>query len=82
MPGHRDPAPALGERPKDSVPLKKGAAASAEEIIAFRRERLAHYKCPDSIEFGATAEDIDGKTQKFGLRQREWAGQDTQVGGM
>ena len=30
----------------------------------------------------ASAEDIDGKTQKFGLRQREWAGQDTHVGGV
>jgi hypothetical protein len=30
----------------------------------------------------ATAEDIDGKTRKFGLRQREWEGQDTQVGGV
>jgi hypothetical protein len=30
----------------------------------------------------AAAEDIDGKTQKFGLRQRESAHQDTQVGGV
>jgi acyl-CoA synthetase (AMP-forming)/AMP-acid ligase II len=36
-----------------------GAAATAEEIIAFCRERLAHYKCPDAIEIRATAEDLD-----------------------
>ena len=36
-----------GERPKAFVTLNEGAAATAEEIIAFARERLAHYKCPD-----------------------------------
>jgi hypothetical protein len=68
MPGHRDPAPARGERPTDFVPLNEGAAASAEEIIAFRRECLAHYKCPDSIEFGPLPKTSTGKTQKFVLR--------------
>ena len=61
---------------------ERGAAASAEEIIAFRRECLAHYKCPDSIEFGPLPKTSTGRPRKFGLRQREWAGQDTQVGGV
>jgi fatty-acyl-CoA synthase len=76
------PHPHWGERPKAFVTLSEGAEATAEEIIAFCRERLAHYKCPDSIEFGPLPKTSTGKTQKFVLRQREWAGQDTQVGGV
>jgi fatty-acyl-CoA synthase len=76
------PHPHWGERPKAFVTLSEGAAATPEEIIAFCRERLAHYKCPDSIEFGPLPKTSTGKTQKFVLRQREWANQDTQVGGV
>ena len=76
------PHPHWGERPKAFVTLNEGAAATPEEIIAFCRERLAHYKCPDSIEFGPLPKTSTGKTQKFVLRQREWAGQDTRVGGV
>jgi fatty-acyl-CoA synthase len=76
------PHPHWGERPKAFVTLSDGAAAAPEEIIAFCRERLAHYKCPDSIEFGPLPKTSTGKTQKFVLRQREWADQDTQVGGV
>ena len=76
------PHPHWGERPKAFVTLNEGAAADAGEIIAFCRERLAHYKCPDSIEFGPLPKTSTGKTQKFVLRQREWADQDTQVGGV
>jgi fatty-acyl-CoA synthase len=76
------PHPHWGERPKAFVTLSEGAAADPEEIIAFCRERLAHYKCPDSIEFGPLPKTSTGKTQKFVLRQREWADQDTQVGGV
>jgi fatty-acyl-CoA synthase len=68
------PHPHWGERPKAFVTLNEGAAATPEEIIAFCRERLAHYKCPDSIEFGPLPKTSTGKTQKFVLRQREWAG--------
>ena len=76
------PHPHWGERPKAFVTLNEDAAADAEEIIAFCRERLAHYKCPDSIEFGPLPKTSTGKTQKFVLRQHEWADQDTQVGGV
>ena len=67
------PHPHWGERPKAFVTLNEGAAADAGEIIAFCRERLAHYKCPDSIEFGPLPKTSTGKTQKFVLRQHEWA---------
>jgi fatty-acyl-CoA synthase len=76
------PHPHWGERPKAFVTLNEGAAADAEEIITFCRERLAHYKCPDSVEFGALPKTSTGKTQKFVLRQHEWADQDTRVGGV
>ncbi len=40
-----------GEVIKAYVVLKPGASATAEELIAFVRERIAHYKAPRSIEF-------------------------------
>jgi fatty-acyl-CoA synthase len=76
------PHPHWGERPKAFVTLNEGTSATAEEIIAFCRERLAHYKCPDAVEFGPLPKTSTGKTQKFVLRQREWASQDTQIGGV
>jgi fatty-acyl-CoA synthase len=69
-----------GERPKAFVTLNGGASASAEEIIAFCRERLAHYKCPDAIEFGPLPKTSTGKVQKFALRDREWAKRETRIG--
>jgi len=69
-----------GERPKAFVTLKDGTAASAEEIIAFVRDRLAHYKCPDTVEFGPLPKTSTGKVQKYLLREKEWAGRDTRIG--
>jgi fatty-acyl-CoA synthase len=74
------PHPHWGERPKAFVVLNEGAAATPQEIIAFCRERLAHYKCPDAVEFGPLPKTSTGKIQKFVLRDREWAGQDTRIG--
>jgi fatty-acyl-CoA synthase len=69
-----------GERPKAFVTLVPGADANAEEIIEFSRTRLAHYKCPDTIEFGPLPKTSTGKVQKFALREREWADRETRVG--
>jgi fatty-acyl-CoA synthase len=69
-----------GERPKAFVTLIGGGSASADEIIGFCRQRLAHYKCPDAIEFGPLPKTSTGKVQKFVLREREWSGRDTRVG--
>jgi fatty-acyl-CoA synthase len=74
------PHPHWGERPKAFVTLNQGAAATPQEIIAFCRERLAHYKCPDAVEFGPLPKTSTGKIQKFVLRGREWAGQDARIG--
>jgi fatty-acyl-CoA synthase len=69
-----------GERPKAFVTLNSEASVSAEEIIAFCRQQLAHYKCPDAIEFGPLPKTSTGKVQKFVLREREWTGRETRVG--
>jgi fatty-acyl-CoA synthase len=69
-----------GERPKAFVSLNAGDSATEKEIIAFCRQRLAHYKCPDAIQFGPLPKTATGKVQKFVLRESEWAGRDTRVG--
>jgi fatty-acyl-CoA synthase len=74
------PHPHWGERPKAFVTLNDGATATPEEIIAFCRERLAHYKCPDAVELGSLPKTSTGKVQKFVLRDREWAGHDKRIG--
>jgi fatty-acyl-CoA synthase len=74
------PHPQWGERPKAFVMLNGNATATPQQIIAFCRERLAHYKCPDAIEFGPLPKTSTGKVQKFVLREREWAGQDKRIG--
>ena len=74
------PSEHWGERPKAFVTLKDHASATAGEIIAFCRERLAHYKCPDVIEFGPLPKTSTGKVQKFVLRDREWGSQEKRIG--
>jgi fatty-acyl-CoA synthase len=74
------PHPHWGERPKAFVTLMDGASAGPEEIIAFTRERLAHYKCPDAVEFGPLPKTSTGKVQKYLLRAKEWAGHETNIG--
>jgi len=69
-----------GERPKAFVTLSEGATATPQEIVAFCREHLAHYKCPDEVEFGPLPKTSTGKVQKFVLRDREWDGHDKRIG--
>jgi len=76
------PHPHWGERPKAFVMLNEGATATPQQIIAFCRERLAHYKCPDAIEFGPLPKTSTGKIQKFVLRDREWSGQGKRISGV
>ena len=65
--------------PKAFVSLKPGAQATAEEIIAFCRERLAHFKCPKAVEFGELPKTSTGKIQKFVLREKEWSGSSRRI---
>ncbi len=69
------PDPQWGERPKAFVTLKPGQNATEQEIIAFCRERLAHFKCPAFVEFGELPKTSTGKVQKYVLREKEWQGQ-------
>jgi fatty-acyl-CoA synthase len=68
-----------GERPKAFVALKPGAAAGEEELIAFCRTRLAHFKCPDSVAFGPLPKTSTGKVQKGVLREPAWAGREKRI---
>jgi fatty-acyl-CoA synthase len=65
------PDPMWGETPCAFVTLKPAARATeAEEIIAFCRERLAHFKAPRTVIFGPLPKTSTGKIQKFLLRER------------
>ncbi|HVC33068.1 MAG TPA: acyl--CoA ligase family protein [Chloroflexota bacterium] len=68
------PDPRWGEVPKAFVTAKSDQSVTAEAIIAFCRERLAHFKCPRAVEFGDLPKTSTGKIQKFVLREREWTG--------
>src|SRR5881409_3563804 len=59
-----------GETIKALVVLRPGTQASAPDLIAFCRSRMAHYKCPTSVELrDALARTATGKLQKFKLRE-------------
>jgi len=57
-----------GETPCAFVELKPGAAATAEELIAWCRSHLAAYKCPRHVVFAEIPKTSTGKLQKFKLR--------------
>jgi benzoate-CoA ligase len=58
-------------KPHAYVALKKGATASADDLKAFARERLAHYKAPRWITFlDELPKTATGKVQRFLLRAR------------
>ena len=65
------PDPIWGETPCAFITLKSGTApASAEDITAWCRANLAHYKVPRTIVFGPLPKTSTGKIQKFELRER------------
>ena len=69
-----------GETPKALVVLVEGSAVAAAELIEHCRERLAHYKCPTSVEFrDALARTATGKLQKYKLRAPYWAGRERRI---
>jgi fatty-acyl-CoA synthase len=43
---------------------------SDADLIAFCRERLAHFKAPTTVVFGSLPKTSTGKVQKFVLRER------------
>jgi acyl-CoA synthetase (AMP-forming)/AMP-acid ligase II len=62
-----------GETVKALVVLRDGAEADEAALIAFARERMAHFKCPTSVELrDALPRTATGKIQKFRLRAPYW----------
>jgi len=59
-----------GETPCAFVEVKDGAEATAEELIAWSRIHLAHFKCPRHIIFGELPKTSTGKIRKYVLRER------------
>ena len=58
-----------GEAVKACVVLKPGKTATREEVIAFCKANLAHYKAPKSVEFlDALPRTGSGKIYKKGLK--------------
>jgi acyl-CoA synthetase (AMP-forming)/AMP-acid ligase II len=69
-----------GETVKAIVVLADGAEVRADELIAYARAGLAHYKCPTSVDFvGALPRTTTGKVQKFRLREAYWNGRARQI---
>ena len=61
------------------VPVE-GADIDEAGLIEYSRSKLAHYKCPTSIEFRSElARTATGKVQKFKLRAPYWEGRDRLV---
>jgi fatty-acyl-CoA synthase len=69
-----------GETVKALVVLRDGATATDAELLEHCRARIAHFKCPTSIEFRTElARTATGKLQKFKLRAPYWEGRDRKV---
>jgi acyl-CoA synthetase (AMP-forming)/AMP-acid ligase II len=70
-----------GETVKAVVVLKRGAEPDADGIIQFARERIAHFKCPTSVDFlDALPRNASGKVLKRELREPYWIGHQRRVG--
>jgi long-chain acyl-CoA synthetase len=71
-----------GETVKAIVVVRPGTEIDAREVIAFTRERLAHYKCPTSVDVVENLpRNPSGKLLKRALREPYWAGQERRIGG-
>jgi fatty-acyl-CoA synthase len=69
-----------GETVKALVVLRPGTTAAEAELIEFCRARLAHFKCPTSVEIRPSlVRTATGKLQKFKLREPYWAGRERRV---
>ena len=59
-----------GETPCAFVVLKTGEVVSEADLIAWCRDRLAHFKCPSRVVFTELPKTSTGKIQKFQLREQ------------
>ncbi len=58
-----------GETPCAFVETADGAEVSADDLIQWCRDNLAHYKCPRHVVFTELPKTSTGKIQKFKLRE-------------
>lgn len=71
-----------GETPKALVVLRPDEALAEKALIEFCRDRLAHFKCPTSVEFvDELPRTATGKLQKFKLREKYWGQSKRRVSG-
>ena len=74
------PSERWGETPKALVVPAAGRSPATDELIAFCRERVAHYKCPTSVELvDALPRNATGKVLKAELRAPYWDQPDRHV---
>ena len=77
------PNPDFGEEVKAVVQPATGVEAGealAEELIAYTRERLAHYKVPRSVDFEAELPRLEtGKLDKRLLKDRYWGNKTSRI---
>jgi long-chain acyl-CoA synthetase len=69
-----------GEAVKAVVQRRPGHEVTEGELIAHCKARLAHFKCPKSVDFtDAIPRNPTGKVLKLELRERYWGGRTRRV---
>ena len=69
-----------GEAVKAVVVPRSGRTLEAADLIAFARARLAHFKCPTSVDFtDALPRNPSGKLLKRVLREPYWRGHERRI---
>ena len=58
-----------GETPCAFIEIKPNAELTADDVVAWCREHLAHYKCPRHVVFRDIPKTSTGKIQKYKLRE-------------
>src|SRR5687767_12886501 len=65
------PDPKYGEELCAWIKLKPGESLAEEDVRAFCRQKLAHYKVPRYVRFVDTfPQTVTGKIQKFKIREQ------------
>lgn len=64
----------LGRNALHFIEKLPGFDLSPEDVIAFCRDQVAHFKCPREVRFGPIPKTSTGKLQKFNLRKTPHGG--------
>lgn len=74
------PDEAWGESVTAAVVVTSNSSVTPAELIGFMRERLAHYKCPKTINFvDSLPRTPSGKLQRYVLREPYWTGRSRRI---